>query len=149
MRALKLYYDIDLDGMSASVLINPLTDEDRFGNTLHGELGALTAGASGLAKAQRELTAFFQPALQLPAQNQVGHAITTPVFVDWRRSAGGLLAVYLTAGGASVPEKIGLTSIYTQNPRVQVGYGGSGRATGQSGHLRGTLYVQRQHSIEC
>lgn len=140
-RARKVYYDITLAGASAEQIVN-LTTADRFGNTLDA-LAALTYGASGLEKAQRELAAFFVPALNSTGGPQQFTTMTVAFLVDFMRNST-LLAPYLTVGGASVPTKKGLTSIYLANPRVRVCHSALTNRT-----FRGTLHVQRQHSIEA
>jgi hypothetical protein len=83
----------------------------------------------------------------VPSQGTHGDvAITTVPFVlvDFMRN-NTLQAVYLTVAGASVPAKQGMSSIYTANPRVRVRY----LAHMSSRITRGTLHVQRQHSIEA
>jgi hypothetical protein len=141
-RAKKVYYDILLQGTSASQVVN-LANADRYGNTL-ATLAALTYGADGLDKARRELTAVFVPGLitsTLPTGFSGGP--TVAFMIDWMRN-NTLPAPYLTAGGASVPTKQGMTSIYLANPRVRVAHTALTNRT-----YRGTLHVQRQHSIEA
>jgi len=137
-RAKKVYYDIALAGATAAQIV-ALTVADRFGNILDA-LTALTAGASAEDKQNAALSAFFVPA----ASTDTGFGGTVPTFyVDFFRNST-LPALYLTSGGASVPSKQGLTNVYTSNPRVRVRHLATTGVT-----FRGTLYVQRQHSIEA
>lgn len=56
-------------------------------------------------------------------------------------------APYFTAGGVGttpVPQKFGSSAVFTTHPRVRII--ASGMTEGEV--IRGTLYVQRQHSIE-
>lgn len=138
-RARKVYYDILLQGASASQVVN-LANADRFGNTLD-TLAALTYGSDSMDKARRELTALFVPALGTNPQSET--TMTVAFMIDFMRNST-LYAPYLTVGGASVAAKKGMTSIYIANPRVRVGHSALTNRT-----YRGTLHVQRQHSIEA
>jgi hypothetical protein len=67
------------------------------------------------------------------------------VFLTFLRD-GTTPAPYFTAGGAgttSIPTRAGSSAAFVRDPRVRV------QATMGSGEvLRGTLYIQRQHTIE-
>jgi hypothetical protein len=140
-RARKLYYNVVLTGPSAAAVVAPTTTADRDGNLLDA-LPGLLGTATAEAKARQELTAIY-----VPYGGTQG--TTIPVFFCTFLRNGTDAAVYYTDGGGgttSIPTKAGSSAAFTTNPRVRVRHYA---AVASARVFRGTLYIQRQHSIEC
>lgn len=158
----KLYFDVSI-GSAASRAFFPCTQftpgytGDRYGGVL-AALEACTGGAPNATKVQRAVTAWFV----LAGDSQAGATITSNgsiMAVDFvqptQTVAGGASVtrlVYLNPGGTANTAKPGQDAVYgtlgsirhfsvrLRRPSV----GGNSAAVS----IRGTLYVQRQHSIE-
>lgn len=159
----KLYFDFVIAG-GATRQIFPCTQVtagtvgDRYGNLLD-VLEALTGSSPKNLKVKNAVTAFAVAAGQVFAQSGGGSANLTnqgsPLWVDFiglsSTFAGGTGPItrlpYQTVG-ATLNQKPGQEAIYgtagvPRHLAVRVRRTGTGTTT-----IRGTCYVQRQHSIE-
>lgn len=163
IKAKKLYFDVAFSGTTSRAFfpctqVTATTPGDRYGALLDA-LEALTGGSNPRTKQQRAVSAWFVPA----GSSQAGSA--------WSAGSGAQVAVdfvqptllvlnnvaptriqYLNPGGTVNTSKPGQDAIYgtlgiLRHFSVRLRRPNAGTtAFGQS--LRGTLYVQRQHSLE-
>lgn len=162
--AKKLYFDIALTTTrnSQSFLCTQFTagtPGDRYGRLLR-VLEALTASSPSNKKAEREVSAWYQPAA-FTALN-----VTTPINEQFATSFIGPVAngnyatqqtqlPYLTVGGGAVAAKAGHSAVFgttgiLRHFGVQVFKVRAASGIGFGGTIssHGVLYVARQHSIE-
>jgi hypothetical protein len=132
-KAKKLYFDLTvLAGDSSIVKLteeNDTTPGDRYGNLLD-IYPAATSVTPASVRQRAEITAFFVPRKAL---DTVVAGLVSVTFVDSSNSLSPALA----------PTPTGVSGVTLQNPCVRVNFAGG------SGSLVGTLYIQRQHSIEA
>jgi len=155
----KLYFDVTMgttwtNAAFPCTQITNGTPGDRYGN-LMAALPALTGSASPSVKAQNSVCAWFQP-------NSAGVTAAAPWAADFiqatatmvRGPQGTLAGVhalrYLTVGNTAVAQFSGHDAIYSVagagaplHFAVRLRRRGTALCT-----VSGTLYVQRQHSIE-
>lgn len=165
----KLYFDVVWpSGASAtkSALYFPCTafrSSASFGDRFNGLLAAmesLTGSAPNQAKAASEVTAFFVPQ-HGPFAGTGFSSYPGSLAVDFvqptfsvANNANVTRLSYLTSTGAKDLTKVGMTAVYgtlgTQrhfSVRLRRPNAGAGAAAANVS-LYGTLYVQRQHSVE-
>jgi hypothetical protein len=140
----KLYFTVDLRAVTRAVFpctVGPGTSAvvytgDKYGAVLD-KLTALTTGSSNQAKRANSVSAFFEKAVAGNAATATAGQVFLQ-YCNWTRTASGATAL-IPAESAATPD--GATPIYTSDFGVLV------RRSGTLS-FRGTLYVQRQHSIE-
>lgn len=130
----KLYYDLVIVFPMVSVTREPTFAPDRYGNTFE-RLDPLFAGSPGGLKARNAVSAWFQCSSFTEGGPPPPMSDVCVDFVD--------------LADASLPDPTGggfpgLDPVYTSRFQVRVRpFGFPGTFT-----VRGTLFVQRQHSIE-
>jgi hypothetical protein len=138
LKARKLYFDIAITGADSAIV--PLTEEsttttaDRFGALLP-TLAPLNGNSPARKKQANEITAVFVPRVHSGAATTPGYIVE---FVD----SNDTVSPFYTAGTTGttlVSAKGGASAVFLRNPRVRIQ---------SSATISGTLYVQRQHSIE-
>ncbi len=120
----------------------PGTGGDRFGNLLD-QLPALNGNSSPSEMARAEITAIWANASSSGGVS--GPAVSVNFVQGLNDPTPGNASPFYTAGGTgltTVNTKAGASAAFITNPRVQIA------AVGGSGSVSGTLYIQRQHSIE-
>jgi hypothetical protein len=146
-KARKLYFDYSFTGAATSqeIKLTPeyaTTPGDRFGALLES-LPALLGTSQPKSLRQNEITAIAVPSAQ---------SADTSILLQFN---GGVndgsfennpAPFYANSGTGTtqVAGKAGQSAVFVRNPRVLL----TAMTTGGSGTFRGTLIVQRQHSIE-
>lgn len=149
-KARKLYFDYNFTLNAASQVIilteeSPATPGDRFGALLD-QMPPLLGNSQPKALRQNEITA-----ITVPSGNTDSEDGDTPLTITFLQGAddptpGDPAPFYATSGTGTtlVSTKQGQSAVFVRNPRVLL----TAMSTGGSGTYRGTLIVQRQHSIE-
>jgi hypothetical protein len=138
----KLYFNVDLRTVTRAVFpctVGPGTSAvvytgDKYGAVLD-KLTALTLGSSNQAKRANSVAAFFEKQVTGAGATATAGQVFLQ-YCNWTRTASGATALDSVEDVAQ-----GASPIYTSNFGVLV------RRSGTLS-FRGTLYVQRQHSIE-
>lgn len=140
LKARKLYFDITISGNDSAIV--ELTEEsastpgDRWGAVLP-TLTPCNGNSPARKKQQQEITAIFVP--QGVAAGSTTFMPNFDVrFVDSNETAAPFYTAG-TTGTTVVAAKAGRSAVFLRNPRIQIR---------SSASVQGTLYVQRQHSIE-
>ena len=155
----KLYFDADVEvgtGASAGQSFFNCTRvtagtpaSDRYGNFLDA-LAALTGGSPLGLKNRNTISAVFSPVNE-PEQPFIRDGIWP--MLDFVAAAPAVLTFgdpglpFQIPGGGTDLSKAGYDAIYTRNFRVRMRVR-LGVVAPSTMHVRGIIYVQRQHSIE-
>jgi hypothetical protein len=138
-KAKKLYFDVTLIGTASSFVnltqVTAGTPGDRYGCLLDTK-PALLGTNQAREKQAAEITAIFVP-------RDGGDFAVLVDFVNQSNAA-----VPFQPQGTTTPDatKAGASAVFVANPKVRLE--SPGNSTGEGDEIPGTLYVQRQHSIE-